>query len=412
MTNKLKFGDANPADPTQTPSVLDPKHFSGIDNLKKSAVETTQPKLLKKIVGPIKGVVLKKKDGPVGSAANQAANNSWLSSLFGDSAMPNLPVYYVRIPEFHSHLPEPEDYANCPDSMAILYPEFICMKEGPDNNANPGDLVWVDFIDRENFTDPIFIGKIENKNNNTPSAGLSVSSVGQDGTLSMTPPAGWAGASFNGQLPEYDSSIASSYTKNAQPNLYSRDLVESIIKKKGYIWYSDSDFKMNIVGIRNSSTGKTITNSFDDVLTLSFKDSGTWQYYEFPITTDPGRTPSLQPSNSSGVARLAPGQYINSHIIRPHAGKYLALGQNKPVTVFRDANRNLQYDEGNKQIGIFGINIHKAGVDSQNVDRWSEGCQVFKREKDFYFFLNLCFKSSKLNTNNFTYTLLESSDLI
>lgn len=410
MTSKLKFGDANPADPTQTPSVLDPNHFSGIDNLKKSALEITQPKLLKKIIGPIKGVVIKVKTTPVGNEANKAPNNSWLSSIFGDSSVPDLPIYYVRIPEFHSHLPEPDDYANCPWSIAIMYPEFISMKEGIEK-ANPGDLVWVDFVDRENFSEPIFIGKIENVPGQTPAANQSKVVTAED-TLNMTPPVGWSGNNFNGQLPEYDTNIASSYIKNAQPNLYSKDLIEKAIKKKGYTWYSDSDFKMNIVGVRNSSTGKNVTNNFDDVLTLSYKNNGVWQYYEFPITTDPGIQSTLQYSNANGVGRLVPGQYINSHIIRLHAGKYLALGQNKSVTVFRDANRNLTYEENNRQTGLFGINIHKAGINSENVDRWSEGCQVFKKEKDFYFFLNLCLKSAKINTNNFTYTLFESTDII
>lgn len=421
MTNRLKFGDANPADPTQTPAVLDPNHFSGIDNLKKSALETTQPKLLKKIIGPIKGVVLKRKETPVGTEANKPPDNSWLSSLFGDSAVPNLPIYYVRIPEFHSHLPEPEDYANCDASIAILYPEFIAMKEGPDMIANPGDLVWVDFIDRENFSEPIFIGKIVNPPNMTPQAIQGTNGVGvnSQGSLNMNAPGGWSNGSFESQIPEYEPSMAASYVKNALPTIYSKDLVEKAMRKKGYTWYADSDFKMNIVGVRNSSTGKNVTNTFDDMLTLSFKENGVWQYYEFPITTDPGKSSTLDFSNRNGVGRLVPGQYLNSHIIRSHPRSpeypktgYPALGQQNPVTVFRDANRNLTYDEGVKETGVFGINIHRSGVDSQSVDRWSEGCQVFKKQKDFDFFMILCAKSSKLNTNSFTYTLLESTDII
>ena len=124
MANKLKFGDANPVDPTQSPAVLEPTHFSGIDNLKRTSIDSTKPKILKKIVGPIKGIVLKIKQSPVGTSANETGFGNWLSSLYGDAAVPDLPIYYVRIPEFHSHLPEPDDYASCPDSIAVMYPEF------------------------------------------------------------------------------------------------------------------------------------------------------------------------------------------------------------------------------------------------------------------------------------------------
>ena len=41
-----------------------------------------------------------------------------------------------------------------------------------------------------------------------------------------------------------------------------------------------------------------------------------------------------------GCAVLKPGQYRGSHKLRLHGGKYLALGQKKPVTVYRDNNRN------------------------------------------------------------------------
>ncbi len=87
----------------------------------------------------------------------------------------------------------------------------------------------------------------------------------------------------------------------------------------------------------------------------------------------------MQYGNKAGVARLVEGQYIDSHIMRLHAGKYEALGQNKAVKVFRDPNKDMVYDESKIQEGVFGINIHKAGADSTYVENWSEGCQVFKR---------------------------------
>ena len=115
--------------------------------------------------------------------------------------------------------------------------------------------------------------------------------------------------------------------------------------------------------------------------------------------------------NTAGVARLVEGQYRGSHTIRLHQGKYEALGQAKNVKVYRDANKDLNYDENKIQEGVFGINIHKAGADSTYVENWSEGCQVFKKSADFEEFMKICRKSKDLHGNSFTYTLIESTDI-
>jgi hypothetical protein len=82
------------------------------------------------------------------------------------------------------------------------------------------------------------------------------------------------------------------------------------------------------------------------------------------------------------------------------------------VTVFRDANKNMTYDENVTDTGMFGINIHKAGQDSTWVDNWSHGCSVFKRVKDFDVFMKICKKAAKIHGNKFSYTLLDLIQLI
>jgi hypothetical protein len=79
--------------------------------------------------------------------------------------------------------------------------------------------------------------------------------------------------------------------------------------------------------------------------------------------------------------------------------------------VWRDDNKDLTFDEVKQDTGMFGINIHKSGVDSTWVENWSEGCQVFKRVKDFNEFMSICKKAAKVHGNHFTYTLIESSDI-
>ena len=186
---------------------------------------------------------------------------------------------------------------------------------------------------------------------------------------------------------------------------YSKDKIEAAVKAKGYKWF---DNKLNIVGVRNSAPGQTVTNAFDDWLTVSRLDNGVWKYYEWAATTDPGRKGVMEYHNAAGVARVVPGQYIDSHAVGLHQGKYEALKQQKPVKVYRDANRDLIYDETRIQEGVFGINIHKAGVDSTLVENWSEGCQVFKREQEFVAFMALAKASGQ---TAFTYTLIESKDI-
>ena len=195
---------------------------------------------------------------------------------------------------------------------------------------------------------------------------------------------------------------------------FTREQVEAAIKAKGYVWFEDANNKgydVNIVGIRNSATGQTVTNVFDDWLTISYKVDGQWKFHIWPATTDPGKKGVKEYHNAAGVARLVEGQYRGSHIIRLHGGKYEALGQNKPVKVYRDANRDMVYDEAKIQEGVFGINIHKAGADSTYVENWSEGCQVFKKSADFEAFMTICRKSRDIHGNSFTYTLIESTDI-
>ncbi len=193
-----------------------------------------------------------------------------------------------------------------------------------------------------------------------------------------------------------------------------REQVETAVKAKKYVWFEDTNNKgydVNIVGIRNSATGDKVTNLFDDYLTISYKENGEWKFHIWAATTDPGTKGILETKNKSGIARLVEGQYRGSHTIRLHQGKYEALGQAKNVKVYRDANRDMKYDETKIDEGVFGINIHHAGADSTYVNDWSMGCQVFKKKKDFEEFMKICRKARDIHGNSFTYTLIETTDI-
>jgi hypothetical protein len=198
---------------------------------------------------------------------------------------------------------------------------------------------------------------------------------------------------------------------------YTREQIEKAVTAKGYKWFSDDSNKgydVNIVGIRNSATGKTVTNLFDDTLTVSFKENGVWKYFEWKITTDPGRKAVLEYHNPNGVGRLVPGQYRGVWKIDLHQGKYKALCQRLGnVKVYRDKNKDMTFNESVVQEGMFGINIHRSNpkTESEYVENWSEGCQVFKRVKDFNEFMAICEKAAAIHGNKFSYTLLESSEI-
>jgi hypothetical protein len=196
---------------------------------------------------------------------------------------------------------------------------------------------------------------------------------------------------------------------------YTKEQIEKAIKSKGYAWFEDASnkgFDVNIVGVRNSKTGQTVTNVFDDCLTVSYKENGVWKFHCWSATTDPGKKGVMEYHNSAGVARLVEGQYRGSHQLGLHQGKYEALRQKSNVKVYRDANRDMTYNEDKVQEGVFGINIHKAGADSTYVENWSEGCQVFKKAADFEAFMSICRKAAKIHGNSFTYTLIESKDIV
>ena len=202
---------------------------------------------------------------------------------------------------------------------------------------------------------------------------------------------------------------------------HTREKIAEVMASKGYKYLTDDNNKtydVNIIGIRNDETKGRVTNAFDDCITISYKIEGEWQFHCIPCTTDPGSHWVENILNEKGVAILKPNQYRGSHKLRLHQGKYLALGQKKPVTVYRDNNLDGNYDldESKTETGIFGINIHRAtgrsGGKSTRIDKWSAGCQVIADNDDWHQFLDICQTAREIHGNSFSYTLIESKEII
>lgn len=201
---------------------------------------------------------------------------------------------------------------------------------------------------------------------------------------------------------------------------FTKDQLEAAVKSKGYVWFEDAankGYDVNIVGVRNNEAaiGDKVTNIFDDLMTISYKEAGVWKHFQWANTTDPGTKAVKEFHNPNGVARVVPGQYRGLWMIGLHQGKYEALRQKGDIKVYRDKNKDMTFNESVIQEGSnFGINCHRSNpkTESQYVENWSEGCQVFKRIKDFNEFMSICNKAADIHGNSFTYTLLESTDIV
>lgn len=184
---------------------------------------------------------------------------------------------------------------------------------------------------------------------------------------------------------------------------------------KGYAYFDNGFYNLNIIGIRSNNKNK-VTNKYDDALVVIYTNGKTTERLIYAITTEPGKyymTDKL--GNSKGTAILVPGQYRGCWAIGKHNGKYKALVQTKPVKVYRDNNKDKIYDLNPKTIdtGVFGINIHRSNENwtRTTVDMYSAGCQVFASPSQFKSFMDICEKQRKLYGNSFTYTLINEEDL-
>ena len=173
--------------------------------------------------------------------------------------------------------------------------------------------------------------------------------------------------------------------------------------------------KLNIIGVRKNNPNNKITNLYDDILIVDYNTEVGHKRQLFNITTEPGAYYMEKLSNPYGTAILVPNQYRGAWQIGLHRGKYKALVQRKPVSVYRDGNKNDVYDlePTSIQNGLFGINIHRSNEawTRNTIDQYSAGCQVFNNPTDFLAFLRLCEKQKERYGNSFTYTLINETDL-
>ena len=189
-------------------------------------------------------------------------------------------------------------------------------------------------------------------------------------------------------------------------------LLQNVIKKKGYAWFDKGTYNLNLIGVRSSIQE---SGRFDDFITATYKDSkGAWICKFWKATTDAGSYWLQHPMNAKGTALLVPNQYRGAWQIGLHKGQYKALVQFKPVSVYRDNDKDkiTEFKPESIQTGMFGINIHRSNPKTISTinDKWSAGCQVFASPNDYEEFMSLIELSAKQYGDKFTYTLLTEQD--
>lgn len=166
---EFAFGDLNPVQKRKTTPTVDPNSMSVLDALKEVVTAHYTPDATRG-TGPYKGIVLRKEKE---MDQNNPAPGNWLATVFGPQGMfeglftapKKLTRYKVRIPEIHATLPTPAKYAQSPDEsgdhqkIINMYPTFIAFDSNTEE-AGPGDLVWVDFGNKENYEDPTYLGPV------------------------------------------------------------------------------------------------------------------------------------------------------------------------------------------------------------------------------------------------------------
>ena len=191
--------------------------------------------------------------------------------------------------------------------------------------------------------------------------------------------------------------------------------LRQVYQGKGYAFFDKGDYNLNIVGVRNMTTGEA--DRIDDWICLVYKINDKWVVDTYPATTEPGTSILKKPIVKGGTAILIPGQYRGTYKIGTHGGKrrYTALCQRLgKVKIWRDDNRDRVPDyEGEVHEGMYGINIHRhwGPDDREYTGGVSAGCQVFRSSEDFYEFMEICHVAAEMYSNSFTYTLISNKDI-
>lgn len=203
------------------------------------------------------------------------------------------------------------------------------------------------------------------------------------------------------------------------------ETLKNSVKTLNYKWFED---RPNIIGIR---TKLLVPDTFNDLITISYKENGSEKLKVYSITTEPGVFYQKTLLNSEGCAVVEPGQWIDAYSIGFHKGydgskinpntkepypAHRALVLTGHIMIKRDKDKDgIAGNSGTVMNGDnTGCNIHGAVRSdlTKKIGPWSAGCQVFAAWKDKEEFVDICEKYKQIVKNKFTYTLLKEEQLV
>lgn len=178
--DKIPIGVLNPISLNTNTIIFDSRQDSSVNHLRKVIREVSNPNSFDTSTGFI-GIVLYAPPGII--APSPGTNFSMIESVTKYGGI-NLGQIIVRVPELHAFLPEPENEEDF--KRIIQHPIFTAINDGVPP-PKVGDLVIVDFKNRANRTDGLYISKVKDAGvmNGSTSTGTSAQSFINNGLKNM-----------------------------------------------------------------------------------------------------------------------------------------------------------------------------------------------------------------------------------
>lgn len=229
--NCIRYGDLNPVRKKEIGKALDPKNTSFLDSMKQSVLKLFESDALEQ-AGPFKGIVLR-----IDQPRTNPDPSSWIERAYDSVFKPILISVKVRIPELHAHIPLPGKAGNnaaAANKIIDCYPSFLAASEEVSNKpVAVGDIVLVDFGDRENLQDPVYIDHVLSSPQPGALAEIETKdSFKKDSFLQSLPPTGDAAFSLKNlrnyipsvefpdlELQNFRQTLGSFYEENDHVNL-------------------------------------------------------------------------------------------------------------------------------------------------------------------------------------------------
>lgn len=178
--------------------------------------------------------------------------------------------------------------------------------------------------------------------------------------------------------------------------------IKELYKKHNYKFFDKGDYNLNFFAIRNN---QLLDDKFGCDFYLVYKQGiDGWQIKSWKGTTKPGIYYSKKLLNTKGVAILKNKQY--KYKLGLHKSKE-ALVPAESFEIWRDKNGDGKVDKTVTDNGWFSTNFHRAGVDSKLIGKWSAGCMVIAKEKDFLEMMNIIKIGLKKYGETITFTIFE-----